>query len=569
MNHPYGWISLAPPLAAIALAIVTRRILISLLAGIFLGALIMARGDLVTAVGETLEIHLWRTFVDEGKLRVFSFTLLMGAMVGVINRSGGMRGLVALVTPWASSRRRGQLSVWVLGLLVFFDDYANTILLGSTLRPLCDKLKISRAKLAYLVDSTAAPVAGLALISTWIAVELEYLQDGLNNLTTPIEAEVFELFVASIPYRFYVLLALLFVPAVAILGRDFGSMLSSERACLDRAGGEADFDDNVLVDETEPAPETPGRWWNAVLPVVVTLAVVVVLTYSTGKAACLEKYPDSQPALRSIMGNGASSFALQQGALAGLVLASLLAMSQRVLNSEQVLRAAGAGAKLVLPAIAILWFASTVSRMTGNKSADGAATVSAYEHTDHRLYTGDYLQGLLLGDTSTTEASATSTNGLESGRAESLKRWLPTTSFLLAAIVAFSTGTSFGTMGILLPMIVSLSAAVLSANGGTCQPDDPLFLCSIAGILAGAIFGDHCSPISDTTVLSSQSSGCDHMLHVWTQLPYALTIAAASVVLGTIPVGFGVSVWIMLPVQLVALILILRFFGQRPEVEIE
>ena len=559
MNHPYGWISLLPPLAAIALAIITRRILASLLAGIFLGATIMARGDLFTALGETLETHLWATFVDEGKLRVFSFTLLMGAMVGVINRSGGMRGLVELVTPWARSRRRGQLSVWCLGLLVFFDDYANTILLGSTLRPLCDKLKISRAKLAFLVDSTAAPVAGLALISTWIAVELEYLQDGLNNLVTPLPAEAFELFVASIPYRFYVVLALLFVPLVAILRRDFGTMLTAERACLDRADGEVYSGDDELVDETEPEPETPGRAINAVLPIALTLAVVVYLIYSTGQAACLEANPAELPSLRSIMGSGESSFALQRGALAGLCLASLLAMSQQVLDSRQVLRAIGAGSKLVLPAIAILWLASTVSRMTGNKSVDGEATDSAYEFADHRLYTGDYLQGLLLGD------SADGEGPVDRNRAESLQRWLPTTSFLLAAGVAFSTGTSFGTMGILLPMIVSLSAAVVAANRGTCEPGDPVFLCSIAGILAGSIFGDHCSPISDTTVLSSQSSGCDHMLHVWTQLPYALTLAAASVVLGTIPIGFGVSVWLLLPIQLVALVLLLRFFGQRPE----
>ena len=560
MNHPYGWISLVPPLAAIALAIITRRILVSLLAGIFLGAAIMARGDLVTALDQTLETHLWATFVDEGKLRVFSFTLLMGAMVGVINRSGGMRGLVDLVTPWARSRRRGQLSVWVLGLLVFFDDYANTILLGSTLRPLCDKLRISRAKLAYLVDSTAAPVAGLALISTWIAVELEYLQDGLDNLVTPIPAEAFELFVASIPYRFYVVLALLFVPLVALLRRDFGSMLAAERACLDRADGEVYPGTVDLVDETEPDPDTPGRAINAILPIALTLIVVVYLIYSTGKAACLAADPAEPPSLRSIMGNGESSFALQRGALAGLCLASVLAMSQRVLDSRRVLHAIGAGAMLVLPAIAILWLASTVSRMTGNKSVDGDATVSAYEFADHRLYTADYLQGLLLG--SSVDGETPGTNS----RAESLQRWLPTTSFLLAAVVAFSTGTSFGTMGILMPMIVTLSAAVVAANQGTCEPGDPVFLCSLAGVLSGAIFGDHCSPISDTTVLSSQSSGCDHMLHVWTQLPYALSIALVAVVLGTIPIGFGVSAWVLLPIQVVALILLLLFLGQRPEV---
>ncbi len=563
-DHPYGWLSLAPPLAAIVLAIATRRILLSLLAGVFLGSLVMARGDAWLAIDQMLEAHLWRTFVDEGKLRVFSFTLLMGAMVGVINRSGGMRGLVIVVTPWARTPRRGQLTVWILGLLIFFDDYANTLLLGSTLRPLCDRLKISRAKLAYLVDSTAAPVAGLALISTWIAVEIEYLQDGLNNLAVPMAVEPFELFVASIPYRFYVLLALLFVPMIAILGRDFGPMLSAERARLDFAGnGDNGETFTGLSDPTEPDPETPARWYNAILPIAITLAVVIFVTYTTGKRACLDADPTSTPALRSIMGNGDSSFALQRGALAGLLFAGGLAMIQRLLSSRQVVEAAATGARLVIPAIAILWFASTISRMTGNKSVDGEPSLRPYEHADERLYTGDYLQGLLLGEVATGDADAEQV----AARSKTLRRWLPTTAFVLASAVAFSTGTSFGTMGILLPMIVPLAAAVLAAEGGSCQPFDPIFLCSVGGILAGAIFGDHCSPISDTTVLSSQASGCDHMLHVWTQMPYALTVGAASIVLGTIPIGFGVPVWLLLPVQLVALFVLLLSFGKIPEAE--
>ena len=233
------------------------------------------------------------------------------------------------------------------------------------------------------------------------------------------------------------------------------------------------------------------------------------------------------------------------------------------MNSRQVVEAAASGAKLVIPAIAILWFASTISRMTGNKSVDGEQTLSAYEHTDHRLYTGEHLQGLLLGEVA--DGGEVSENA--AARSKTLRRWLPTTAFILASIVAFSTGTSFGTMGILLPMIVPLAAAVLAAEGNACQPSDPIFLCSIGGILAGAIFGDHCSPISDTTVLSSQASGCDHMLHVWTQMPYALTVAAVSILLGTIPIGFGVPVWLLLPVQLAALLLVLLSIGKRLEVE--
>ena len=247
-EHPFGWLSLLPPLVAIALAIATRRIVLSLVVGIFAGSLVMSGGDLLTAVYHTWETHLWRTFTDPGKLRVFSFTLLMGAMVGVISASGGMRGLVDLVSPFASNRRRGQLATWMMGLLVFFDDYANTMLLGSTLRPICDRLRISREKLAYLVDSTAAPVAGLAPLSTWVAVEIDYIGNGLDSIGDD-GLSAFALFLASIPYRFYIWSALLLVPMVAFLGRDFGAMVGAERAAA--ADSEDDRPDQDDVGRTQ------------------------------------------------------------------------------------------------------------------------------------------------------------------------------------------------------------------------------------------------------------------------------------------------------------------------------
>ena len=230
-DHPYGWLSLLPPITAIVLAIATRRVLLSLLLGIFAGALLLAGGNPFAAIGDGLELHLWSALTDHDNLRVFAFTLLMGAMVGVVSRAGGMRGLVNAISPWAANRRRGQLVTWLLGLLIFFDDYANTLLLGSTLRPLCDRLKISREKLAFLVDSAAAPVAGLALVSTWVAAEISYVQDGLINAGAD-HINAFNLFVASIGYRFYVLWMLMFVPLIGWLGRDFGPMLRAERSCV-------------------------------------------------------------------------------------------------------------------------------------------------------------------------------------------------------------------------------------------------------------------------------------------------------------------------------------------------
>lgn len=555
--HPYGWLSLAPPIVAIVLAIATRRAVLSLLAGIFCGALLTTGGDPLSALYDTCEIHLWPTFTDPGKLRVFSFTLLMGAMIGVICRSGGMQGLIGLISPLAKTRRGGQLTTWLLGLVVFFDDYANTMLLGNTLRPLCDRLKISREKLAYLVDSTAAPVAGLALVSTWVAVEIDYVREGLDTLGPQANLAAIDLFVASIPYRFYVLGALLMIPLIAITGRDFGPMLNAERKRLREDPNEADAD--VLFAEAgEQDSVPPARWYNAVLPIVVTLGVVMLLLYVTGKKNYEPTDVDVEPTLRDILGSAASSLALQYGSLAGLATAVLLARSQRLMSSQQIANAVAQGVRVVFAAILILWCAGAMSRMTGNKSYEGAATQTPYEFQNHRLYTGDYLTQLVRADDgSETVASA---------KLERTIKLLPTVVFLLAAVLSFSTGTSFGTMGILMPMVVTLTHSVLLAQAGSVTAENPILLACIGSVLAGAIFGDHCSPISDTTILSSQSCGCDHIAHVVTQLPYALTVAAIGVCLGTLPIGWGVSVWLLLPIQMGALVAVVQLAGKKIDI---
>jgi len=560
-SHPYGWLSLMPPVVAIVLAIATRRAVLSLVVGIFCGALITTGGNPWSALYDTLEVHLWPTVIDPGKLRVFSFTLLMGAMIGVICRCGGMQGLIRLISPLAKSRRSGQLTTWGMGMIVFFDDYANTILLGSTLRPLCDRLKISREKLAYLVDSTAAPVAGLALISTWVAVEIDYVREGLENIPLVTDLNAVDLFIASIPYRFYVLMALVLVPLIAITGRDFGPMLKAERRRLRGAATEDPRLDAAAQLEDESTAELPQRWYNAVLPIVLTLGVVLWLLYSTGTQALASVQHEGPITLRAIMGKADSSFALQYGALAGLLLAWLLARVQRLLSDTELLVAAGRGARVVLPAIAILWSATALSRMTSNKSVAGESTQIAYQYQDHRLYTGAYLTGMIVGDTNNPQS------GTAGRSVETTLKLLPTAVFLLAAVLSFSTGTSFGTMGILLPMVVALSHSLLSTRGPPIDPSEPILLATIGSVLAGAVFGDHCSPISDTTILSSQSCACDHIAHVVTQLPYALTVATGAVLFGTLPLGWGVPVWVLLIIQPLALFAMLRLVGRPVEIE--
>ena len=294
--HEYGLLSLLPPLTAIFLAILTRRILTSLLVGVLLGALIVHHGNPLNALTAACETHLWGELIDPDHLRVFAFTMTMGAMVGVLHASGGMHGVVRAVSKWATGRRSGQLATWSLGMAMFFDDYANSLLLGGLMRPLTDRLKISREKLAYLVDSTAAPVAGLALISTWVATEIGYIEKGFEGVSGLPDAVGWKMFVASIPYRFYVLWALMMVPIVAFLKRDFGPMLSAERKAWKGESGEnsaleSEPEENRLP---EPDPQKPARWVNAVLPVAFTLAATILLLNVTGSQSILLNATEAQ-----------------------------------------------------------------------------------------------------------------------------------------------------------------------------------------------------------------------------------------------------------------------------------
>ena len=517
------WKSLLPPLITVLLAIATRRIIVSLLVGVATGAFLLAPDyNPIAAAYLFSEGLLWKSLADEDHLRVFVFTALMGAMIGVIRRSGGMEGIVTSLSPLAQTRRSGQLLTWALGLIIFIDDYANTLLLGHTMQPLADRLKISREKLAYLVDSTAAPVSGLALISTWIAGEIGYINDGFAKLDLPVEPDGFEVFVASIPYRFYVVWALLFVPVVAWLGRDFGPMLRAEREAVRSRPPEPTT--------TASEATVPYRWINAVLPIAVAVTVTIVLQYQTGWLSLYEA--DSSAAgtasVWSIFCAGSSYVALVYGSLLGLCSAFLNAWSRRCGTWSELSRAAGDGAALVLPALAILGLAWALS--------DASA----------QLKTGEYLGGLV------TQAV-----------------WLPllpTVVFVISSVVAFSTGTSWGTMGIIMPIAIPTAFAALTATTGEAVDlNSPIMLACVGSVLAGAIFGDHCSPISDTTVLSSQASGCHHLAHVWTQMPYALLVGSIAILCGTLPIGFGISVWWLLPAGMIVLVAALLVIGRRAE----
>lgn len=520
----FEWWSIAPPVLAILLAIFTRRIVPSLLLAVFAGALIWKWGQPVEAVTAFAEDLLWSNLAEADHLRVFVFTLLMGAMIGLIHASGGMQDLVNRIAPVARGRRGGQLITWLLGLVIFIDDYANSLLLGTTMRPLCDRLRISRAKLAYLVDSTAAPVSGLAIVSTWVAGEIGYIQDGFAQLDAAGLGSVdgFAVFVETIPYRFYVLYALAFVPLVALMNRDFGPMWRAEQETL-LASERAGQSDTMDSHEHRPA----GHWIDAVVPVLLTVFVTVGLLYTTGSAKAAAIDAAGVRRWMHVIGGGSSYLALVYGSLSGVLSAWLLIVVRRRLTTDQVRAALDAGARQVLPALVILWLAWSLSDLTDKE----------------RLGTGEFLGSLL-------------TDAFD-------PRWMPTVVFVLASLVAFCTGTSWGTMGVLMPLVVPVTYRMISVGDEVVAADAPLMLAAIGSVLAGAIFGDHCSPISDTTVLSSQASGCHHLQHVWTQMPYALTVAAVSIVFGTIPAGFGWPPSVAILLGLATLVATLLCFGRR------
>ncbi|MFN3148235.1 Na+/H+ antiporter NhaC family protein [Bremerella sp.] len=531
--HPFGWLSLVPPLVAIALAILTRRTLLSLLIGIIVGAIILQNGNPITGLWSACADYLWVKATDWDKVQVYLFTLLTGGMIGVVSASGGMRGLVNLIICFANTRVKGQVTGWLMGLAIFFDDYANMLLLGGTLKEVTDRLKISREKLAYIVDSTAAPVAGLALISTWVATEISFIEEGINQIQGAEKPDAFLLFVESLPYRFYSWWALLLVPLVALTRRDIGPMLKAEITMIS-TGPEAES----TSDKQETLPES-STWLNAAIPVATMLAGVVTILYWTGYQSVTSE--GLEPSLLQIIGQGDSYKALLYGSAASLVVAILLIAPQRLLSVGQMGRAILKGFRAMLPALLILWLAASLAAQTEPPTFNE----DTGEMTVNGLDTAGYLKQLLETNLPI--------------------EMLPTTVFVLAAAVAFSTGTSWGTMGILVPLSVSLSAGMLTTGGETLDVADPILLSVVGSVLAGAIFGDHCSPISDTTILSSQSCGCHHMAHVRTQMPYAILGAVLSIILGTVPVAYGAPVYLCHVLGVGAMVGTLFLIGKNPE----
>jgi len=502
-----AWTSILPPLLAIVLALLFRHVLVALALGVWLGAFLISGLSPVASFARLLDTHIVNAIADRGHASILVFSLLLGGMLGLMTQSGGAKGLASWVSTDATSRRRGQLTTWFLGLLIFFDDYANSLLVGSSMRPVTDRLRISREKLAFLVDATAAPVASLALISSWIGVEVGYIADQFTHLG--IERDAYLTFIETIPFRFYPLLMLLFVAWAAIRGRDFGPMLRAEQRALheglvSRPGAQPASD---FHEESVPE-DVPGRPMNALIPVVVVVLVAALGIYVDG----LSKVTTAglEPSLRAIVGAASSSAAILWATGAGCLAALALAVGTGALSFGKSIEAWMSGMRSMLFAAVILILAWSL----GGVCRD--------------LDTASFLIGV-VGD---WMAPA----------------WIPATVFIMAAVVSFATGTSWGTMAILFPLVVPLAHQIAPGN-------ETILLGTVSSILAGSVWGDHCSPISDTTVLSSMATSCDHMDHVRTQLPYALLIGGVSLLCAELPVAAGwYGPWVGLLVGAVVMI---------------
>jgi Na+/H+ antiporter NhaC len=526
-----GWQTLLPPLVAILLALAFRQVVVALVAGCWVGAWVAHGGPFVGAL-RTFDLYIVNALNDGDRITILLFSLILGGMVAVLSRSGGTVGLVQALEPYATSSRRGQIVSWLMGILIFFDDYANTLLVGNTMRPVTDRLRISREKLAYIVDSTAAPVASIALISTWIGYEVSLIDGALAEIGS--DREPYIVFLQSLPYNFYPVLALVFGLLVAASRRDFGPMLTAERRAADGkllADGAtplADFDTAAL----DPPPDRPRRWFNAVAPVVTVLAVTFVGLWFTGRASlAADGYVrgDAGPMRYAgdVFSAGSSLVSLLWASVAGSFVAIVLAVGQRILNLAESVAAWVNGLRSMTMAFVILTLAWSI--------ADICSAINT--------------RGYLIGALS---------DGLD-------PRLLPLLVFVLASLTAFATGTSWGVMGILIPLVVPTTAGLTAAAGIDPAAGHSILLASVSSVLAGAIFGDHCSPISDTTVLSSMASGCDHVDHVRTQLPYALIVAVAAMLFGYLPAGYGLSPWLCQLVSAGALAGALFTLGQRRE----
>jgi len=535
----FGIWTLIPPVVAIVLAFITKDVVLSLFIGVFSGTF------LINVIDSSIPMTFVKGFTDIVKRVVGSLAdswnagivlqvLCIGGVVALITKMGGTKAVAIWLSKKAKTGVSAQISTWLMGLFVFFDDYANSLIVGPIMRPITDKFKVSREKLAFIIDATAAPIAGLAVISTWVGLEISLIKQGYELIGIT-NVNAFSIFVETMPYRFYNLFMLFFIVCTAFMGREFAGMLKAERRARagelhPRRGGAMieDVEDKTL----EPKENIKLQSSNAVIPLLVLILGAFVSFYFSGLGAlegeALESakaHPLTFHTFQATFGAADASVALFQSALLATVVAIFMAVYRKILTVREAIETWGKGWKTMITTIIILLLAWSLSSVI------------------KELGTSRYLVDLLSQSTP--------------------KIVLPAAIFMLGSFISFSTGTSYGTMGILMPLAIPLASAVGMHSGLEGDALHAYMIVNISAVLTGAIFGDHCSPISDTTILSSMGAGCNHIDHVQTQMPYALAVCAISIFAGYFPVALGLSIWIVLPLGLLVTALVVRFVGQR------
>ncbi len=480
--------ALIPPVIAIGLALITKEVYSSLLVGIIMGALLSSSFNITMAIDNAINAG----FIEavSGTAGIFVFLVLLGIVVALVNKCGGSYAFGKWAEKHVKTKTGALLATFALGCLIFIDDYFNCLTVGSVMRPVTDAKKISRAKLAYIIDATAAPICMIAPISSWAAAVSDFASGtGLNG---------YELFIKAIPYNFYSLLTIAFVVMSTLMKVDFGPIKLHEKNAEN--GDLFTTGDRVIAEED--ATDAKGKLADLLVPIVVLIiACVAGLLYVGGFF--------SGETLQDAFANTDATVGLPLGAFVATVIIVIYLVARRVIGFKEAMECVPKGFISMVPAILILTFATALKNMTGLLGAD--------------VYVHDLMEGA----------------------AEGLQGLLPAIIFIVACLLSFATGTSWGTFGILIPIVAAIF-----------EPTDELLYIGMSACLAGAVCGDHCSPISDTTIMASAGAQCNHINHVNTQLPYAVFVAAISFV-GFVISGYVQNIVIVLPLMLVLLALTL------------
>ena len=479
--------ALLPPVIAIALALITKEVYSSLFLGIVVGGLLYSNFSFEGTVLHVFEDGIVSVLSDSYNVGILVFLVILGAMVCLMNKAGGSAAFGRWAQTHIKSRAGAQLATIVLGCLIFIDDYFNCLTVGSVMRPITDKHQVSRAKLAYLIDATAAPICIIAPISSWAAAVAGFAEDGQG----------LNLFIRAIPFNFYAILTVVMMVGMVLMKVEFGTMAIFERNAEET--GDLFSGPNPYAMMDEETVEDKGRVLDLVLPIVaLVICCVIGMIYSGGFF--------SGTGFVEAFSNSDASVGLMLGSAFALVFTVVYYMIRRSLTFRQMMECIPEGFKAMVPAILILTFAWSLKAMTDSLGA--------------KYFVRDFVQG----------------------NAASFQMFLPAIVFVIGCLLAFATGTSWGTFGMLIPIVQNVFSM-----------DDPLAIVCISACMAGAVCGDHCSPISDTTIMASAGAQCDHVSHVSTQLPYAVVAAAVSFV-SYIVAGIVPNAFIALPVSIVLML---------------